>query len=169
VRRAIFAALLTLAVAAAGCSGGDDDDSGASTRNDGAGSDDTGDGEGTDTTEAVDGSPFCVAIRSLEALGAEPASGTGTSEEVLAENAQVTTLVEEATANAPEDAPADVQALFDDYLLLSAAIEAAGGDTEAAFTALSTQQPALMERLSQPDAHREAFTFFAGRCGIAAP
>jgi hypothetical protein len=166
MRRPILAALLALAVAAAaGCSGGDDDAATAAT--DGVGDVDS---EGAETTAAaVDGSPFCVAIRSLEALGAEPASGAGTPEDVLAENAQVTTLVEEATANAPEDAPADVQSLFDDYQLLSAAIEAAGGDTEAAFTALSAEQPALVDRLSQADAHTEAFTFFADRCGTAAP
>jgi hypothetical protein len=163
MRRALPAALLAIALLATGCSG-DDDEPSAATSADGA-----DEGERTDTTAALDGSPFCVAIRSLEALGAEPSSGAGTPEEVLAENAQVTTLVEEATANAPEDAPADVQALFDDYQLLSAAIEAAGGDTEAAFTALSADQPALMERLSQPNAHLEAFTFFSGRCGTAAP
>lgn len=161
MRRALLVSVLAIAAAGAGCSGGDDGSGAAS--NDGTG------GEGTDTTAVVEGSPFCVAIRSLEALGTEPSSGAGTPEEVLAENAQITTLVEEATANAPEDAPADVQALFDDYQLLSAAIEAAGGDTDAAFTALSAEQPALLERLSQADAHLEAFTFFADRCGTAAP
>lgn len=163
MRRAVPAALLAIALLATGCSGGDDEPS-AVTRGDGA-----DEGEGPGTTAAVEGSPFCVAIRSLEALGAEPSSGGGTPQEVLAQNAEVTGLVEEATANAPEDAPADVQALFDDYQLLSAAIETAGGDTQAAFATLSTEQPALIERLNRADAHLEAFTFFADRCGTAAP
>jgi hypothetical protein len=152
MRRLLVAAVL---VVAAGC-GGDD----------GA---DAVDGGGDQTSTTLDQSPFCVAVRSLEELGSEPADSEGTPEEVLAQNDEIVALLEAARASTPADAPADVTALFDDYLLLSAAVTTAGGDTTAAFTALQAEQPELVARLSGPDAHRAAFQWFADRCGTAPP
>jgi hypothetical protein len=129
----------------------------------------SGDAAATEDTQALDQSPFCVTIRSLEAMGTEPDAGDATPEAVLAQNEEIITLLDEATASAPDDAPADVQALFDDYQVLSDAITAAAGDTEAAFATLSTDQPELMARLAAADVHKEAFTFFAERCGTAPP
>lgn len=123
----------------------------------------------TSSTKPLDDSPFCRAIRALEALSAEEDTSGGTPEDVLAQTDEVLGLVEDATASAPADAPAEVQALFDDYQMLSAAIVAANGDLDAAFTTLSVDEPELMARLSQPDAHRTALAFFAERCGTAAP
>jgi hypothetical protein len=122
-----------------------------------------------DTEVVLDQSPFCVAIRSLEAMGTEPDAGDGTPAAVLTQNEQLVALLDEATASAPADAPGDVQAFLDDYQVLSDAITVAAGDTEAAFATLSTDQPELMARLGAADAHKEAFTFFAERCGTAPP
>jgi hypothetical protein len=127
-------------------------------------------GDGSATTEVVlDQSPFCRTIRALEAMGKEPAAADGTPESVLAQNEEIVVLLDEATASAPEDAPADVQALLDDYQALSDAVTAAGGDTDTAFATLTTEQPELMARLTAADVHKEAFTFFADRCGTAPP
>lgn len=162
MRRFVAASLLLVSalVALGGC-GGDD----------GGGADAAGasDGGADDTEPALDQSPFCVTIRSLEDMGNEPDSGDGTPEEVLAQNDEIIRLLEDATATAPDDAPADVQSLFDDYMVLSQAITTSGGDTDAAFAALQADEPELMARLAQPDAHTEAFTFFSERCGTAAP
>jgi hypothetical protein len=117
----------------------------------------------------LDASPFCVTIRSLEALGSEPSATGGSVAEVLAQNASVSSLLDEAEASAPDDAPSDVQALFDDYRLVSEAILAAAGDTDAAYGTLTRDQPELLERLTQAGAHADAFAFFAERCGTAPP
>ena len=157
MRRAALAVLVVLAALATGCS----DDDGASAPEDAAAGEDTG------TT--LDQSPFCVTVRELEELGSEPAEGDGSPEEVLEQNADIVFLLEAAKGTAPADAPPDVHALFDDYLVLSAAITASGGDPDAAFTALQAEQPDLMSRLSEPDAHGEAFRWFSERCGTAPP
>jgi hypothetical protein len=158
--RSVAAALVALvALVAAGCS---DDGNGGSPDEGAAPAD-----EAPGTT--VDQSPFCVTIRELEALGSEPAEGGGSPEEVLEQNDEVVALLEAARSSAPADAPPDVHALFEDYVLLSSAITTAGGDTEAAFAALQAEQPDLMTRLSGPDAHAEAFRWFSERCGTAPP
>ena len=157
MRRGALAVLLAVAALATGCSDGD----GAGSPDDAAIDDDTG------TT--LDPSPFCVTVRELEELGSEPAEGDGTPEEVLEQNAAIVELLEAAKGTAPADAPPDVHALFDDYLLLSAAITTSGGDTDAAFAALQAEQPDLMSRLGAPDAHGEAFRWFSERCGTAPP
>ena len=123
----------------------------------------------TAPSTTLDPSPFCVTIRSLEALGSEPSATAGTPADVLAQNASVSSLLDEAEASAPDDAPSDVQALFDDYRLVSEAIVAASGDTDAAYTALTRDHPELLERLTQAGAHADAFAFFAERCGTARP
>jgi len=157
--RAVVAGLAVTALAACGSDGeGDADRSGER----------AGDEEAAPST-TLDPSPFCVTIRSLEALGAEPAAGGGSPEEVLAQNASVASLLDEATASAPDDAPADVQALFDDYRVVSEAIVAASGDTEAASAALARDHSDVLQRLSGTAAHEDAFAFFVDRCGIAPP
>jgi hypothetical protein len=105
----------------------------------------------------------------MEELGSESPAGEATPEQVLAESEETISLIDEAAANAPDDAPADVQALFDDYRVLLEAIETAKGDADAAFTALSEDEPELMARIAGAEAHREAFTFFSERCGTAPP
>jgi hypothetical protein len=155
--RAALAVLLALAALATGCS----DDDGASSA-DGAAA-------GEDTGTTLDQSPFCVTVRDLEQLGSAPAEGDGSPEEVLEQNAAIVELLESAKGTAPADAPPDVHALFDDYLVLSAAITASEGDPDAAFAALQAEQPDLMTRLSAPDAHGEAFRWFSERCGTAPP
>ncbi len=123
----------------------------------------------TSSTKPLDDSPFCRSIRALEALSAEEDTSGGTPEEVLAQTEEVLGLVEDATASAPADAPTEVQLLFDDYQVLSAAIVTAKGDLDAAFGTLAVDEPELMARLGQPDAHRAALAFFSERCGTAAP
>lgn len=121
------------------------------------------------TTAPLDKSPFCVAIRKLEALGSDKAAAAGTPAEVLAQNSKLAALIEQVATSAPSDAPADVQALIADYRVLSDAVSAAGGDTAAAFSTLGTSEPELTARLGQADAHRASFAFFADRCGTAPP
>lgn len=150
-------------VVLAACSGGSDKGGG-----DDAGPAVTGTGDER-TTTTLDQSPFCVTIRAFEDLGSQPDAAASTPDAVLAQNAQMTALLDEATASAPDDAPADVQAMFDDYQALSDAITAAAGDTAAAFATLTTDQPELAARLEQQEVHKEAFTFFADRCGTAPP
>lgn len=154
-------ALLGAATVAA-CGGGSDD----AKQGDGSASEDEA---ALATEEPLDQSPFCVAIRALEALGARPAEGDGTPDEVLMQNSQVAGLISEAQASAPADAPADVQSLVSDYEALSDAIEAAAGDKDAAIASLSANEPEVIARFGQADAHRESFAFFAERCGTAPP
>ena len=164
MRRSVAAALLGLvALVAAGCGDDDGGDGGEASPEDGAAPSDD------ETGTTLDQSPFCVTVRDLEALGSEPADGDGSPEEVLEQNDEIVDLIEAARSSAPDDVPPDVHALFEDYLLLSAAITTAEGDTEAAFSALQAEQPDLMTRLSAPDAHGEAFRWFSERCGTAPP
>jgi len=161
--RSIGAAVVVGALVAVGACGGDGHVDGPGKA--ASAKEASGDERGA-TTTTLDASPFCVTIRSLEALGSEPSAAGGTPQQVLAQNAAVISLLDEATASAPEDAPSDVQALFDDYRLVSDAIAAASGDTNAAYEALTRDDPELTERLGT---HNEAFAFFAERCGTAPP
>lgn len=150
----------TAALAACGAAGDDASKGGGSTDDQAA----------TVTTEdPLDQSPFCVAIRALEALGSDKVAVAGTPAEVLDQNSQLAELIDEAAANAPADAPADVQSLVDDYGAFSDAVAAAAGDRDAAIATLTTDEPELLARFAQADAHGEAFTFFAERCGTAPP
>lgn len=117
------------------------------------------------TTTTLDKSPFCVAIRGLEALGNAPSTGERTQALVLEQTEKLLDLVEDATNNAPQDAPTDVSALLHDYRLIGDAVVAAAGDTEAAMATLGSTDPELMARLP----HREAFQFFAELCGTVPP
>jgi hypothetical protein len=163
-RRLLCAAALGLSALAVGCGTGDDAADDSAPIDDEAVSEDGG-----EPGVELDQSTFCVTIRQLEAMGRAPDGGDGSPEAALAQTAEMRALLDEAAATAPDDAPPDVQALLDDYGLLTAAIEGAGGDTAAAFEALSTGEPELMARLTLPAAgHADAFSFFADRCGIAA-
>lgn len=117
------------------------------------------------TTTTLDKSPFCVAIRGLEALGNAPSAGERTQALVLEQTEKLLDLVEDATNNAPQDAPTDARALLHDYRLIGDAVVAAAGDTEAAMATLASTDPGLMARLP----HREAFQFFAELCGTVPP
>jgi hypothetical protein len=164
-RRLLCAAALGLTALAVGCGKGDDPADAGDPVDDEAVHEDGGDPE-----VELDQSTFCVTIRQLEAMGSAPAGGDSSPEAALAQNAEVRALLDEAAATAPDDAPPDVQALLDDYGILTTAIDGAGGDTTAAFEALSAAEPELMARLGQPAAgHADAFTYFADRCGTAAP
>jgi hypothetical protein len=158
-----LATLLASALLLAACGGGDDQAADGSANGDGSRD------AASDTTAPLDDSPFCVAVRAMEELGSESPSGEATPEQVLAESEKTISLIDEAAANVPDDAPADVQALFDDYRVLLEAIDAADGDADAAFEALSERQPELMARIAEANAHLDAFTFFSERCGTAAP
>lgn len=161
MRRIVLVLALGAMAPLAACGGGDD-----ASKGDGS----TDDEAATVTTEDPrDQSPFCVAIRALEAMGSDDAAVAGTPAEVLAQNAQLTELIDEADANAPADAPADVQSLIDDYAAFADAIDAAAGDRDAAIATLTTDDPELLARFAQADAHGEAFTFFAQRCATAPP
>lgn len=110
--------------------------------------------------------PFCDSIAAIQDLGGGEA-GTATPEQVLAQNEQMLDLLDEAAASVPEGAPADVESLFDDYRRIAEAIGEAGGDTDAAYTAIEAADPALAARLFNPTAHLPAFEFFARDCGIS--
>lgn len=136
----------------------------------GAQEQDGGDSErAAQTATTLDDSPFCKAIRSLGELSSAPAEGDGSAEEVMRQSEALVTLVDDAAATAPDDAPDEVLVLFDDYRALGDAIAAASGDTTAAFEALGAASPAVADRLSRADAYERAFTFFTTRCGTGAP
>lgn len=159
--RGLVPLLTFVSVAAvAGCGGG----GGGSTASDSSAGSVT-----TSSTAPLDRSPFCVAIRALEAFGTEASSGSGTPADVLAANARLARLIEQVAAGVPEGAPADVQSLIADYRALTQAISAAGGDTAAAFAALDASSTEVVARLSDASAHRESFAYFASHCGTAPP
>ncbi len=122
-----------------------------------------GAGEGPPGTVAA--GPFCDSIAGIQGLGAGEAAG-GTPELVLAQNEAMLDLLDEASANVPPGAPADVESLFDDYRTIAVAIGSAGGDVEAAYTAIQRDEPELAARLFTETAHLPAFEFFANHCGI---
>jgi hypothetical protein len=109
--------------------------------------------------------PFCSSIAGIQGLGADEAAGA-TPEQVLAQNEAMLDLLDEASANVPEGAPADVESLFDDYRTIAVAIGSAGGNVEAAYAAIEQDEPDLAARLFNPTAHLPAFEFFANHCGI---
>lgn len=157
ITRAFLVALTLGALAACSDGGG---------AQEGAGGDGAERSEQTATT--LDGSPFCKAIRSLGELSSAPAEGDGSADEVMRQSEALVALVDDATATAPDDAPGEVQVLFDDYRALADAIAAAAGDTAAAFEALGAASPAVAERLGRADAYERAFEFFTERCGTGA-
>ncbi len=109
--------------------------------------------------------PFCTSIGAIQGLGAgQPAAAT--REKVLAQNEQLLDLLDEASAVVPDGAPADVEALFDDYRTIAQAIGAAGGNVDAAYQTLQETDPAVAARLFKATAHLPAFEFFARRCNI---
>ena len=169
--RTLFpAACLGLAAAALAACGGDAEEPAISTVAPSDGSVDVGESTTTSSTEpatptTLDQSPFCVAIRGLDDLGTEVDDPT--PEQVLSDAEAFLDLLAEAQVNAPEDAPPALEALIDDWRAITEAIGRAAGDVDAAYAALAQEQPDLYARLGDPDAHREAFEFFATRCGAA--
>jgi hypothetical protein len=169
VRARSRAALVLLAIASVGACGGGDDE----------GTDDTvadasdivaGDTSSSTTTTTgpvgtITPGPFCASIASLQGLGTGGATAGG-PEEVLAQNEAMLDLLDEATATVPDGAPADVEALFDDYRAIAVAIGGAGGDIDAAYATIQEQQPELAARLFNETAHLPAFEFFVNHCGI---
>ena len=126
----------------------------------------------TTTTEAPtptfmgDGSAFCNAMLSLgQVSGAEGKS----PEEVLAANDELVSRLDEAQANTPGDAPADLDALIDDYRAATTAIFDAQGDVTKAFETLQEEQPEVVARLGSASSHQEAYDFLVDRCGINPP
>ena len=148
------AAAVALGLVLAGCS--DDSDSSSST---------TASTAPTPTFKG-DGSPFCNAMLKVgQVAGAEGA----TPKQVLAANEQLIAQLDEAQANTPPDAPADFDALIDDYRAATKAISDAKGDVEKAFKALAVQDKQLVGRLGSAASHQAAFDFLVARCGINPP
>lgn len=121
------------------------------------------DPDATTPTFVGDGSAFCDAMLGVGQIGN---SADAAPAEVLADNEQLLALLDEAQANTPADAPADLDALLDDYRAASQAIAAAGGDVDAAFAALEEESPDVFARLSSSTSHEAGFTFLIERCGI---
>ncbi len=155
VRAARWAAALGLLVVAA-CS----DDGGA-------------DGDAATTTESTaptptiegDGTAFCDAML---AVGRVQGASGASPDDVLASNQELVGHLDEAQANTPGDAPADFEALLDDYRLASEAISAAEGDVAEAFASLERDHPDVVARLGSSTSHAEAYAFLVDRCGDAA-
>jgi hypothetical protein len=113
-----------------------------------------------------DGSTFCNAMLGVGHVGGDP---DATAEEVLAANDTLMGFLDEAQATAPGDAPADFEALLDDYRAATEAIAEAQGDVDAAFAALERRSPELVQRLGSATSHQAAYDFLVDRCGISAP
>jgi hypothetical protein len=154
VRRARLLVALVLTLGA--CSDGDDTTDGTAAP------------ETTSPTPTFtgDGSPFCDAMLGVGQVGGDP---DASPEEVLAANQTLVGYLDEAQANTPADAPADFDALLDDYRAATQAIVTAGGDVEAAFAALERDSPDLVERLGSSTSHQEGYDFLVDRCGITQP
>jgi hypothetical protein len=148
------AVAVALVLAVAGCSGDSDSSS------------DTTTSTAPTPTFVGDGSPFCNAMLNVGQIsGAEGAQPN----EVLAANQQLVEQLDEAQANTPADAPADFDALLDDYRTATAAIFDAKGDVAKAFEALGEEHPDVVARLGSSTSHQEAYDFLVERCGINAP
>ncbi len=159
--RRLHLLVVALALAVAGCS-------------DDGGTDDGGALPGETTTAPTapaptfvgDGSSFCDAMLGV---GQVERAADATPEEVLAENQRLIDFLGDAQANTPEDAPADFDALIDDFRLAAQAINDARGDVDAAFAALEEDSPEVVGRLGSSTSHAEAYEFLVDRCGITAP
>jgi hypothetical protein len=166
IRRAATAVgvLVLLGAAECGSSAGEDAAPGPSTTTTTAlAGGPTGERPSTETTEG-DGS-FCASIQGIQALSGTDAQGA-TPEQVLVQNEQLLDLLDAAAASVPDGAPADVEALVDDYRSIAEAIGAAGGDVDAAYAAIQAERPELAARLFNETAHLPAFDYFASQCGI---
>jgi hypothetical protein len=110
-----------------------------------------------------DGSSFCNAMLNVgQVAGAQGAS----AQQVLESNQQLVEQLDEAQANTPADAPADFDALVDDYRVATRAIFDAKGDVAKAFEALQAEHPEVVARLGSSSSHAEAYEFLVERCGI---
>ena len=148
------AAAVVVLLAASGCS----DDSGSSS--------DTTASTAPTPTFVGDGSRFCNAMLKVgQVAGAEGAS----AQQVLAANERLVEQLDEAQANTPADAPADFDALLDDYRVATTAIFDARGDVAKAFEALEEEQPEVVARLASSTSHQDAYDFLVERCGINQP
>jgi hypothetical protein len=147
------AAAAALVLALAGCS--DDSDSSDSTTS-----------TAPTPTFVGDGSAFCNAMLNV---GQSPGAQGAPPQEVLVANQQLVEQLDEAQANTPADAPADFDALLDDYRTATAAIFDAKGDVAKAFEALDEEHPDVVARLGSSTSHQEAYDFLVERCGINAP
>jgi hypothetical protein len=148
------AAAVALLLAVAGCSDGE------------SSSDTTTTSTAPTPTFVGDGSPFCNAMLNVgQVAGAEGAS----AQQVLAANQQLVEQLDEAQANTPADAPADFDALIDDYRTATTAIFDAKGDVAKAFKALEDEHPDVVARLGSSTSHQEAYDFLVERCGINQP
>ncbi len=156
VRVARWGAVVVL-LAAAACSSDDPEDGGAPTTT-----------ASTVPTPTItgDGTAFCD---SMLAIGRVAGATGATPAEVLAANEVLVGHLDEAQANTPADAPADFDALIDDYRLAAEAIFAAEGDVAAAFEALGEEHPEVVDRLGSSTSHADAYAFLVDRCGIDAP
>jgi hypothetical protein len=112
-----------------------------------------------------DGTAFCDAMLGVGRV--EGAAGA-TAEEVLVANEELVSHLDEAQTNTPSDAPADFEALLDDYRLATEAITEADGDVAEAFDALERDHPEVVARLGSASSHAEAYAFLVERCGDAA-
>lgn len=162
----VVAAVVLVGAAGCGSGGGDDSTDRAVATTPGG----SVDGDSTTTVPApLYDTPFCEAARGLDALGREPAPADRSAQEVLAQTERLAGFIEVLAATRPGDAPAAVDALVEDYRILSAAIVDAEGDIEAAFAVLDAEDPELSVRLGLPDSYHEAVVFFADRCGTSIP
>ena len=171
--RLALAAIALAAAVALGACGGDDTPAASAEGDDLATGDTTTTsgaaglpGEGDGSPSSVDQGPFCSSVLGIQNLGAGGAE-TGAPEEVLAQNEAMLDLLDEATANVPAGAPADVESLFDDYKRIAEVIGEAAGDIEAAYAAIEQHEPELAARLFNATAHLPAFEYFANHCGIS--
>lgn len=160
-RLAVAGCLLAPAL---GCAGGNDD--GAVKDPQGTTTESLPNTDDPEVTTTLNKSPFCVAIRALEGLGTEATPDDPSPARVLEQNTELAQLIEDAANNSPADAPSDVVDMLSDYRAFTQAVAQAAGDVAAALAALDQATPGFMDRLND---HREAFEFFATRCGTAPP
>ena len=147
-------ALVLCLVAACSDDGGGDDEDGAPILT-------TASTAPTPTIEG-DGTRFCEAML---AVGRVQGAAGATKQQVVEANEDLVTRLDEAQANTPGDAPADFEALLDDYRLATDAIFEARGDVAKAFEALERDHPEAYRRLGSSTSHQEAYAFLVERCG----